>query len=343
MKLNGPDYKESGLSKDEALDDFRRRIEHYESVYEPLDDSYDKQKSFIRIFNAGEKYLVNRVNGHLQSRVVYYLMNLHTFSKDEHIYFCRHGESLHNVKGLLGGNSNLSPRGWEFAKRLAKFIEDENKPNLHIWTSSLVRTKETGSFIRAPNEEWKCLDEINAGICEDLTYEQIQTLYPKEFAARDLDKFGYRYPKGESYADLVSRLEPVIIELERQRDVLVIGHQAVLRCILGYFMNLEPSDLPYLKIPLHTVIKLTPLVNGCECVEIPLNVDAVNTHRDRPLVCHSHRSSEEALATTPGFADTPLEIPGEKGRRMSFWFFRRNVSGVISEALGFREKFYNLE
>jgi broad specificity phosphatase PhoE len=31
---------------------------------------------------------------------------------------------------------------------------------------------------------------------------------------------------GESYRDVVLRLEPVIMELERQENVLVVGHQA---------------------------------------------------------------------------------------------------------------------
>jgi 6-phosphofructo-2-kinase / fructose-2,6-biphosphatase 2 len=30
---------------------------------------------------------------------------------------------------------------------------------------------------------------------------------------------------GESYRDVVVRLEPVIIELERQDNILIIGHQ----------------------------------------------------------------------------------------------------------------------
>jgi broad specificity phosphatase PhoE len=32
-------------------------------------------------------------------------------------------------------------------------------------------------------------------------------------------------------------LEPVIMELERQENVLVIGHQAVLRCLMAYFLE----------------------------------------------------------------------------------------------------------
>lgn len=49
------------------------------------------------------------------------------------------------------------------------------------------------------------------GICEGMTYEDIQVKYPEEFAQRDADKYHYRYPNGESYQDLVARLEPVIM------------------------------------------------------------------------------------------------------------------------------------
>lgn len=35
------------------------------------------------------------------------------------------------------------------------------------------------------------------GVCEEMTYEEIQDHYPLEFALRDQDKYRYRYPKGE--------------------------------------------------------------------------------------------------------------------------------------------------
>lgn len=41
----------------------------------------------------------------------------------------------------------------------------------------------------------------------------------------------------QSYEDLVHRLEPVIMELERQENVLVICHQAAMRCLLAYFLD----------------------------------------------------------------------------------------------------------
>jgi len=47
-----------------------------------------------------------------------------------------------------------------------------------------------------------------------------------------------RYPSGESYRDVIARLETVIIELEREREcVCVVAHQAVLRALYGYFTD----------------------------------------------------------------------------------------------------------
>jgi hypothetical protein len=93
------------------------------------------------------------------------------------------------------------------------------------------------------------------------------------------------------------------MELERQENVFVVGHQvktfhlSVSRpshrpvtghppmsvrtaygfscdmnfpsslpfaCSYAYFHNLPQVDLPYIKIPLHTVIKLTPKAYGCD-------------------------------------------------------------------------------
>ncbi|KAL4226924.1 6-phosphofructo-2-kinase/fructose-2 [Mactra antiquata] len=278
VKVCSPDYL--GMDKNEAVEDFMQRIEHYRKNYQSLDYNHDKDLSFIQIFNQGERFLVNKLAGHLQSRVVYYLMNIHVLPRT--IYLTRHGESMMNLQGRIGGDSDLSPRGMEYAKELAKFVANEKIPNLKVWTSELHRTIQTAQHIEAPKAHWKALNEIDAGICEGFTYEEIAEKYPEEFAKRDQDKYHYRYPTGESYQDLVARLEPVIMELERQENVMVVCHQAVARCLLAYFQDKSSDDLPYLKVPLHTVIKLTPVAYGCRVEFESLNIPAVNTHREKP-------------------------------------------------------------
>uniref|UniRef100_A0A3P8ZKS3 6-phosphofructo-2-kinase domain-containing protein n=1 Tax=Esox lucius TaxID=8010 RepID=A0A3P8ZKS3_ESOLU len=298
VKLGSPDYM--NCNTEEAMEDFKKRIECYENSYETLDEVWDRHLSYIKIIDVGRRYLVNQVQDHIQSRIVYYLMNIHITPRS--IYLCRHGESDLNVKGCIGGDSGLSPRGREFAKYLGKFIESQDISDLKVWTSQMKRTIQTAEAVSVPYEQWKALNEIDAGVCEEMMYEEIQQHYPLEFALRDQDKYRYRYPKGESYEDLVQRLEPVIMELERQENVLVICHQAVMRCLLAYFLDKTAEELPYLKCPLHTVLKLTPVAYGCKVESIFLNVDAVNTHRDRPEVVtlpfHSQSCEENNTTLT---------------------------------------------
>ncbi|XP_056279203.1 6-phosphofructo-2-kinase/fructose-2,6-bisphosphatase isoform X1 [Pseudoliparis swirei] len=280
VKLSSPDYAD--CDKEEAVADFLKRIECYKLTYVPLDDDKDRNLSYIKIFNVGSRYLVNRVQDHIQSRIVYYLMNIHVTPRS--IYLCRHGESELNLAGRIGGDSGLSPRGAKFARALGQYMTGQTIIDLKVWTSHMKRSIQTAEALGLHYEQWKALNEIHAGVCEDMTYEAIQKNYPEEFALRDQDKYRYRYPKGESYEDLVQRLEPVIMELERQENVLVICHQAVMRCLLAYFLDNTAHELPYLMCPLHTVLKLTPVAYGCEVESVFLKIEAVNTHRDKPEV-----------------------------------------------------------
>ncbi|CAL4120885.1 unnamed protein product [Meganyctiphanes norvegica] len=290
VKINSPDYAD--MSEQDALEDFLQRIHHYETQYHPLDEAQEDHLSFMKIYNTGEKVIVHKHEGHIQARIVYYLMNIHITPRT--IYLTRHGESLHNVDGRIGGDSELSEKGKEYSRQLSQYISSQNIPKLRVWTSWLKRTIQTAEGIEAPQERWKALNEIDAGLCEEMSYSEIKEKHPDDFAARDLNKFSFRYRRGESYEDLVARLEPVIMELERQGNVLLIAHQAVMRCLLAYFLD-EPSDkLPYIEVPLHTVMKLTPAAYGCDVQYIPLKVGCVNTHRPKPQIPGSLEDDKES-------------------------------------------------
>ncbi|XP_019766645.2 6-phosphofructo-2-kinase/fructose-2,6-bisphosphatase isoform X2 [Dendroctonus ponderosae] len=278
VKISSPDY--ANMNKEAVLDDFIKRIQHYQEKYSPLDEEKESDVSFMKIYNTGEKVVVHKHEGHVQARIVYYLMNIHITPRT--IYLTRHGESDHNLIGRIGGDSNLSGRGRQYANALSDYIHEQQIEGLRIWTSWLKRTIQTVSGLDVPQERWKALNEIDAGVCEEMTYEEIKERFPEEFASRDQNKFAYRYPRGESYEDLVARLEPVIMELERQGNVLVVSHQAVLRCLLAYFLDKSADELPYLKVPLHTIMKLTPVAYGCRVEHITLPIGAVDTHRSKP-------------------------------------------------------------
>lgn len=71
--------------------------------------TFNRKLSYIKIFDVGSRYLVNKIQDHIQSRIVYYLMNIHVTPRS--IYLSRHGESELNLSGRIGGDSGLSPRG----------------------------------------------------------------------------------------------------------------------------------------------------------------------------------------------------------------------------------------
>lgn len=203
----------------------------------------------------------------------------------------RHGESVFNVLGKIGGNPSLSPKGHEYAEALYTFINEEEskhdlkgnlnaedstfdlsrpKPKLRVITSTLKRALETAEYFDESIYDIshvRFLNEIYSGIFEEMTYPEIIEKYPREYKARLQNKLLFRYPGtgGESLVDVIERLRPVIIELERMRvDMLVVSHQVIMRTLLAYFTGESLEDMPRIQVPLHTIYKLEPKPYGAD-------------------------------------------------------------------------------
>ncbi|CAI5739838.1 unnamed protein product [Hyaloperonospora brassicae] len=266
MKLNSADY--AGKTMDEAAEDYNSRINHYQSMYEPLAADHEGAP-FIKIIDVGRQIFCNQVYGYLQSRIMFLMANLNL--KPRPIWLSRHGESMYNVQKRIGGDAPLSPLGVQYAEQLDRFIDayyPTPDTELAVWTSTMLRTGMTVERIAARGRsivKWKQLDEIDAGICDGMTYEQVAEEMPEEYLARKNNKLHYRYPRGESYQDVIHRLEPVITELMRMdQPVLIVAHQAILRVLYAYLTNKSPHECPTLNIPLHVVIQITPKAYKCE-------------------------------------------------------------------------------
>jgi broad specificity phosphatase PhoE/predicted kinase len=262
-KLGLADY--IGMSPEESFRDFQSRIAQYARTYTPVDDS---EGSYVKVIDSGRQVISNRIEGYLSSRLAFFLMQIRPTERP--IWLSRHGESKSNVVGRIGGDAALTQRGKEYAAKLAAFVRARYSRPV-VWTSALQRTIATAAPLGCEIQALRALNEIDAGVCDGLTYEEIKARMPDEFAARAGNKFRYRYPRGESYADVIQRLEPVIVELEGLRSpVLIVGHQAVLRALYGYLMGKPQEECPYLQIPLHTVIQLTPTESGYDEDRFPL-------------------------------------------------------------------------
>ena len=64
-------------------------------------------------------------------------------------------------------------------------------------------------------------------------------MYPEEFRSRQSNKLIGRFPGGESYLDVIERLRPIIVELERMsQSVLIVTHNVIMRTLLAYFTGM---------------------------------------------------------------------------------------------------------
>ena len=104
------------------------------------------------------------------------------------IVLVRHGESEYNPLNIIGGDPNLSEKGVEFANNLNKFIENHSKwfPKKCICSAKKRVQQTVGAFKNKMKSILvsENLNELNAGLCEDLTYTQFYQMYTDEFTKR---------------------------------------------------------------------------------------------------------------------------------------------------------------
>jgi broad specificity phosphatase PhoE len=180
--------------------------------------------------------------------------------REMRILITRHGESLYNIENRIGGDPPLSESGKAYTKRLAIFCQREKVPTV-AYTSTKRRAVETIAGCQAIFS--KCtycpeLDEIDAGVYEDLTYAEVKQKYPEQFYSRQADKLNYRYPEGESYRDLFKRVTPFVTKIvENGEDVFVVCHRAVTRALLYHLTSIPIADIPVFEVPLHHILQLS--------------------------------------------------------------------------------------
>jgi broad specificity phosphatase PhoE len=314
-----------------AKESWRRRLDEYRKLYVTLqEDGSEDDLSYIKLYNYGERVQTNKMRAYLPQRIVQFLTATHPTAHK--IYLCRHGESEYNVTGRLGGNSGITAKGVAFSEILSRFAlekicgmerrdddgddgegrwcETPRTVRARLWTSSLLRTIATAANIEHPtvhNGEWeqmsprvyRNIDEIFAGDCEGMTPEEIVEKNPQAAYLRSMDKIGYRYPRGESYFDLISRLEPCIQEMESYTEpVLIVSHQAILRLIFAYLTGCARERAPGMNTFSQNVIYEITLDASCEDL-ITEDVDAfpgfVIAHDFRDDVANLAKITDPAL------------------------------------------------
>lgn len=238
------------MNREEAAKSFKERIDYYERMFTPLDD----EGSYVRVDTLRNEIL----DENLPNKVPFYIpiRDVLVTNWVRELFLVRHGESFFNVETRIGGDASLTPRGNRQAAELAEYFQGRRIP--YIFTSQRRRSRETAAPMAAYHPEAQVLnlpelDEINAGVCEGMRYEDIRREMPEVFQARLENKYHYVYPGGESYALMRKRVErgfrKAMFLSGGQPGVMLIGHQAVNRLILSLFLYRRTEDVPYIYVP----------------------------------------------------------------------------------------------
>ena len=238
------------LATGKAEKEFIKRIEYYKMAYQPL----ESERNYIRLNS-----LQNRIIGekHTDSTPLYAQLRDYLVTDEvKNLFLIRHAQTIYNIEDRIGGDPGLTAKGKQQARALGKFFS--TKKISYIFTSSKTRTRLTAQAIARMQEDCRVIplkefDEINAGICEGMTYAEIEKEMPHVFGEREAHKYSYVYPGGESYESMKARVEEGIKKSfflnRRSRNIMIVGHQAVNRLVLSHFLYRRTEDVPFIYVP----------------------------------------------------------------------------------------------
>jgi hypothetical protein len=130
------------------------------------------------------------------------------------------------------------------------------------------------------------------------------------------------FPGGESYRDVIRRVETVVVECEQQViPTLVVSHVSVLQLLIAYFRNSPVEKCMSIEVPLHTVLKFTP-ARGGGWSETMHELSPVDVPAERQAPFGTIRSVSELSTVTfetdaPQAPLSPLPIWGDYMRKTS--------------------------
>ncbi len=177
------------------------------------------------------------------------------------IYYVRHGLTDWNVEQRLQGRCDtpLNGQGRTQATRCGEILgellarEGRAPASLAYVSSPLVRARTTMELMRAALglDPWAYaidarLAELSFGEWDGLTYAEIMARDKDVLAKREVDKWSFAPPAGESYAELARRIGEWWTAL--REDTVVAAHGGTARALLAHLAVVPPEAAPHYSI-----------------------------------------------------------------------------------------------
>lgn len=182
------------------------------------------------------------------------------------LYFCRHGETVGNLEGIVQGvsvDTPLTPRGVEQARTVADLLAHD-APGIRDYAfvcSPIGRARATNEIVREslglPRDGYTVdarLKEMNHGIWEGLKRADVRAADPAGYAARERDKWNVPIRDGESYCDVATRAQSWIADLTG--NTFSVSHGLFTKVLRGLFAGLDWRGISALDEPQGVVFRV---------------------------------------------------------------------------------------
>ncbi|WP_168207552.1 histidine phosphatase family protein [Microlunatus elymi] len=182
----------------------------------------------------------------------------------EVVYLARHGQTEWNQQGRRQGglDSPLTAAGRQHAAdlaALAKSLEVDlvaSSPIGRARTTAKPSADALGQSVQIVDE----LAEVDHGAMAGLTTPEVDVRFPGALERRRSDKYRWRFPAGESYADAEIRAAAaleLIAELGTRRP-LIVSHEMIGRMLLKNLIMTTPEVALSVQQPHHVVFRVDP-------------------------------------------------------------------------------------
>lgn len=168
------------------------------------------------------------------------------------IYLTRHGQDEDNALGILNGHRNqpLTEIGIRQAHNLAEIIKKNNIVIDKIYSSPLIRTRQTAQIVAEANNlevaEMPLLIERDFGTMSGKYTKDIERLCAPNIIKTEKIIYFLNVPQSESFEDTLIRAQKILKEIEskhKDQNILLVTHGDTGKMIYAAYYNLNWQDV----------------------------------------------------------------------------------------------------
>ena len=179
----------------------------------------------------------------------------------------RHGDTDFNTSHRFMGHSDidLSAAGRQQIQCLGDYLKDEKIDG--VYASDLARTITTAAIITEgrgigviPCPE---LREMNYGVCEGMTFNEINDKYPDVAEQCVNFNLSLEFPGGDTFKDFTDRTISFLKRLKMHKasdTLLVVSHNGPLKALVCHFLGIDMGHWWQIRIDTASIstIDITP-------------------------------------------------------------------------------------